>query len=181
MKDIARTSLASRKEAQLLFRLVNFLQPRCSVELGTSLGITASYIASASSKICLTTIEGSENIAAEAQKVFEKLRLKNIRQVVGNIDVCLPQFLKEADVVDFAFLDANHTEKATLRYFMQLLPHCGQKTVLVLDDIHYSVGMNNAWRAICRLPEVTAAMDLWDLGIVFFNKQLEKRIYKIRI
>ncbi|MEO7961162.1 MAG: SAM-dependent methyltransferase, partial [Ginsengibacter sp.] len=45
VKNIAASSLKNRKFSQLLFRIVNYYQPRHVIELGTSLGITTSYLA----------------------------------------------------------------------------------------------------------------------------------------
>ncbi|HEY4797685.1 MAG TPA: SAM-dependent methyltransferase, partial [Bacteroidia bacterium] len=63
---IAGRSLKSKKYGQLLFRLVNRFKPETIVELGTSLGITAAYLASANPKAKIVTIEGCPNISNEA-------------------------------------------------------------------------------------------------------------------
>jgi predicted O-methyltransferase YrrM len=44
--DIARHAAKSRKLGQLLFRIASHYQPRTMVELGTSLGLSAAYLAS---------------------------------------------------------------------------------------------------------------------------------------
>ena len=45
VKNIAQSSLKPKKYAQLLFRMVQHYQPKTIIELGTSLGITTSYLA----------------------------------------------------------------------------------------------------------------------------------------
>ena len=49
--DIARKSLETPKFGQLLFRLVNYFQPKNIIELGTSLGISTMYLAKPSKPI----------------------------------------------------------------------------------------------------------------------------------
>lgn len=179
--DIAAVSLKSSSEAQFLFRLVRFLHPAVSLELGTSLGITSAYLSVATAGGVLLTMEGSPSLALEAEKVFRHLALVNIRQVTGNIDDTLERTLQTVDRVDFAFLDANHTQSATQRYFEAILSRCHEKTVLVIDDIHYSPDMEAVWRLVSRGEKVTATMDFYHFGIIFFDTQLMKKNYILRM
>lgn len=185
VQSIANTSLKSPAQAQLLFRLVRFLHPATALELGTSLGITTAYLAFGAHPQKVTTLEGSPEIAAQAQQVWAHLGLTHIEQRVGNIDLLLPAWAQEKQAegkkVDFAFLDANHTQEATLRYFECLLPLVGEKTVLVLDDIHASRAMGQAWRQIQQAKEVTTTMDFYHFGLVFFDPHLLRRNYVLKI
>ena len=89
--DIAKTHLERPKIGQLLFRLVNFIaqhekRPLEILELGTSLGVTTAYLASADSRNKVVTLEGSERVLQVAQGVWSALRLENIEWRQGNID-----------------------------------------------------------------------------------------------
>ncbi|MCM1035242.1 MAG: class I SAM-dependent methyltransferase [Paludibacter sp.] len=179
--DIAASSLKSSHEAQFLFRLVNALQPKSVLELGTSLGITSAYLAVAAGQGKLVTIEGSPALAQKAQDVFTQLHLSNIVQVTGNINDTLTETLHALGSVDFVFMDANHTQEATVRYFESLLPYCHEKTVVVIDDIHHSPDMETAWKILVDTPDVTAAFNCYSLGILFFDKQFMRKQYKMRI
>ena len=66
--DIARSSLKPKKYAQLLFRMVNFYQPKNVLELGTSLGITTAYLAAANESTPVITMEGAKAVAEIAGK-----------------------------------------------------------------------------------------------------------------
>ncbi len=179
--QIAKTSLSAPSEGQLLFRLVHHLKPQHIIELGTSLGITTSYLAQAVPQSTIYTLEGSEQIAAEARKTFDKLHLTNIKQVIGNIDTTLAGTLTELPTINFAFIDANHTEEATWQYFDAIAKHCTQQSIIVLDDIHYSRGMENAWNRIQQDQRVSSTMDLYHIGIVFFDKQYWRKHYRLRV
>ena len=181
ISHIAKTSLASPKEAQLLFRLVNFIHPNTILELGTSLGITTSYLAAAAPTANIITIEGSENIASQARQTLKNTLVSNVQLLQGNIDQLLPQALTDLKKIDFAFIDANHTYQATINYFSSISPLCGKHSVVVLDDIHYSKSMHKAWQEIQSMKSVTSTIDLWHMGIVFFNPQFPKKHYKTRI
>jgi len=201
--DIARGSLARRKDAQLLARLVGWLgRPLLTspsrggigdeasedrkgltiVELGTSLGVTTAYLAAMDSRNKVLTYEGCPAVAEVARANWEKLGLSNIACVVGEITVdSLQLAVDRLSGIDVAFIDANHTYEATLTYFNALASRVHEKSVVVVDDIHYNEDMEKAWKAICADERVTTTMDLYRMGLVFFDKHYWRKHYKMRI
>ena len=179
--DIAKTSLKSPKWAQLLYRIVNFTKAQHVLELGTSLGLTTAYMASVSSEISCVSLEGSEEIAKIARENFEKLEIDNIELVVGNIDQTLESQLEKSTKWDVVFFDANHRKEPVLNYFSQCLEHIHRDSVFIFDDIHWSAEMEEAWRAIRKNSRVTTTIDLFEVGIVFFNKSYPKKTYKMKL
>jgi predicted O-methyltransferase YrrM len=181
LSAIARHAAKPPRLAQLLFRLVNHFQPTTVLELGTSLGLTTAYLAAASSRSQVITFEGCPNTAAEARDTFEKLDLKNVCLVEGNLDQTLPATLAGlAQPVDFAFFDGNHRYEPTLRYFEQCLAKAHENSVFVLDDIHWSAEMERAWEAIKAHPAVTVTVDLFYVGLVFFRKAQPRQDFWLR-
>ena len=180
VSDIARHSLKSAKYGQLLFRIVNCLKISNILELGTSLGITTAYLASPSTAIRCISLEGCPQTANIAQDNFKKLGLHNIEVVVGNIDDTLPTVLDKVADLDLIFFDANHRSEYLLKYFNQCLTKVNENTVMVIDDIYWSADMESAWRQIKECSMVTSTIDLFQLGIVFFNTDLHKKHYKMR-
>ena len=51
VNDIAKKSIKSTRESQLLFRIAHYIKAENVLELGTSLGITTSYIGSLSPRM----------------------------------------------------------------------------------------------------------------------------------
>lgn len=189
---IASHSVMPSKEAQLLARLVNYMngneyvpdrsQPLHIVELGTSLGITTAYLASVDSRSRVVSFEGSDQIANMAQLNWQKLHLCNIELIRGNIDDTLFKYARASnETIDVAILDANHTAEATLRYFNWLLGRMDKNGVMVVDDIRYSKDMYTAWQQIRKHPQVTATMDLGRMGLVLFYPQVQQTTYFLRI
>ena len=178
--SIAKHSAKPPKQAQLLFRLVNFFQPTQIIELGTSLGISTAYLASANSKTTVITIEGSEDIAEIAKQNFKLLKLKNIEQIVGDFNNEFPKLLKNHKNFDFVFIDGNHREQPTINYFKQCLEKANENSVLIFDDIYWSEEMMQAWEEIKNNNKVTITIDLFFMGIVFFRKEQAKQHFLIR-
>ena len=198
--DIARRSLAKRKYAQMLSRLVNWLgSPLLTspsrggigdetledrkgltiVELGTSLGVTTAYMAAMDSRNRVVTFEGCEAVANMAKENWKALNINNIECRVGEIDV--EELVGDIEHLDVAFIDANHTYVSTCEYFDVLAGKVREKSVIVVDDIHYSEEMEKAWKAICADERVTSTIDLYQMGLVFFDKHYWKRHYTMRL
>jgi hypothetical protein len=129
--DMARSSLKPAKYAQLLFRIINYYQPKTILELGTSFGITTSYLAAGNAKAKVYTIEGSPAIAAIAAKTFNRMGLKNIELTQGSFDKELPALLKKINTFDLAFIDGNHRKEPTLEYFTKLLNSSTLNCILI--------------------------------------------------
>jgi predicted O-methyltransferase YrrM len=175
IKDISRSSLKNKIFSQLLFRLVKHYKPETIVELGTSFGITTSYMASGSQSSKVYTMEGAENIASIAKKNFEKLKLNNIELLQGNFNDSLPSLLKKLNKVDLAFIDGNHLKEPTLDYFNLFLQKSSEKSIFIFDDIHWSEGMEEVWIQIQQHPEVTLTINLFFMGIVFFSRDFKAK------
>ena len=182
--DIAKTHLERAKMGQLLFRIVHFMgqeekRPLEILELGTSLGITTAYLASADSRNRIMTLEGSGEVLKVAQGVWRALRLENIEWQEGNIDDTL--YIHARDKLDLVYVDANHTYEATMRYVGYLLPRMNEKGMVVVDDIHYSQEMEKAWEDLKKDERVTSSMDLYHMGILFVDKHYLKRHYRLTV
>lgn len=180
VSEIAKTSLKSKKEAQMLFRFACLTQPKNIIELGTSLGITTLYLSASRPTAKIYTLEGCPNIAKIARQNFKNAKADNIISKVGNIDIELPKLLSSIDELGMVFFDANHTKEATLNYFYQCLEKANNDTIFVFDDIYWSEEMTQAWTEIHNHPAVTYSIDLFCMGIVFFNKEWIKSHFRIK-
>jgi predicted O-methyltransferase YrrM len=179
--SIARSAAKPKKFGQLLFRIVKMCQPKTILELGTSLGITTSYLSLAKSDSNIITLEGAKEVAAVANKNFKLLGLQNVSIAEGNFDNSFSSVVHGLTTVDFAFIDGNHRREPTERYFLQLLSKTNNDSILVFDDIHWSREMEQAWETIKKHPSVRCTIDLFFIGIVFFREEFhEKQHFSIR-
>lgn len=171
IKDIIKTSSLPEKYAKMLFRLVQRFRPEVVIELGTSLGLTTLYLSKANPSANIISIEGSDSSSAAAKALFLKHEIQNIDLKTGLFSEILPRVLAEQKHVDFVFLDGDHTYSATVENVRQIIPFCKNDSILIIDDIHWSRGMEQAWNEIKQFPEVNVTIDLFRLGIIFFRKQ----------
>jgi predicted O-methyltransferase YrrM len=179
--QISRHAAKSPKYGQLLYRIVRYYQPHYVLELGTSLGISTAYLASADKNAVVVTGEGNYAVATIAKNNFEMLGLPNIRIITGNFQNTLPEMVSALPLIDLAFIDANHRRQPTITYFMELLKKITDRSVIIFDDIHWSRGMEEAWEEIKRHPQVMLTVDLFFMGIVFFRPEFKvKQHFRIR-
>jgi predicted O-methyltransferase YrrM len=179
--SIAKNAAKPKKFGQLLYRMIKTYQPETILELGTSLGITTSYLSLAKPDARLITMEGANEVAAVADKNFKETGLNNISIVQGNFDNTLSTAISPLTSIPFAFIDGNHRQQPTENYFHQLLTKVNNDSILIFDDIHWSKEMEAAWDTIKNHPAVTCTVDLFFIGIVFFRKEFyEKEHFVIR-
>lgn len=179
VSDIARYAAATSRKGQLLFKLVNYFQPKYMLEIGSSLGISTAYQASAHIFGHVVALEGCPQTATIARQNWQQLNLSHIELVEGDFGQTLPQALQALPQLDYVFIDGNHRKQPTLDYFEQCLARSHEQTVLVLDDIHWSVEMEEAWQAIQQHSQVRVTLDLYDLGIVFLHSTQAKEHFKL--
>ncbi|MEP7230868.1 MAG: class I SAM-dependent methyltransferase [Ginsengibacter sp.] len=178
---IAASSLKKKKFSQLLFRMVKYYKPETIVELGTSFGITASYLACANAGSQVYTLEGSKAIGEIAVSGFKKLSLENIDFIQGNFDRTVPEVLNKIKSIDFLFVDGNHRRNATLDYFTESLKKANSSSIFIFDDIHWSIEMEDAWQQIKAHASVILTIDLFFIGLVFFSTDFKiKQDFVIR-
>jgi len=177
INTIAKSSLKSKKYAQLLRRIVQHFQPNKVLELGTSLGITTAYLAYDQS-VDITTLEGSERVAQEAEQVWKNLKLSQIQCITGDFDKTLLSVTQQS--FDLIYLDGNHRCEPTLAYFEMLKKNSYKKTIFIFDDIHYSKSMEEAWRQIKQQADVTITIDLFFIGLVWIDSSLSKENFVLR-
>ena len=180
ISKIAKYAGISNKNALNLANIINFLQSKFILEIGTSLGIATSALSIGNSNSKITTLEGCPETAKIAQQQFDKFNLDNINLIIGDFKTTLPKAIKNNNF-DFIYFDGNHQKEATLDYFNLCLQTINNNSVFIFDDIHWSKGMEEAWKEIKQHPKVTTTIDTFQWGIVFFRKELEKQHLTIRV
>lgn len=164
---ICRSASKPPRWARLLFALVRKLEPQQCLELGSSLGLSAAYQASAlhlNGSGQLDTLEGAATVADRARTNLAGLSLP-ATVTTGRFQDTLEPLLEVRPAIDYAFVDGHHDRDATIAYFEQLVPHVSPTGVLVFDDIAWSSGMGEAWDRIRSDHRVGLAVDLFKVGI----------------
>lgn len=177
INKIAENAGISSKDAELLFRMVRYFQSKNILEIGTSLGLATSAMALNDAKI--TTLEGCAETAKVAQSQLQQFNF-DVNAIVTEFEHYLDGSALPTPHYDLIYFDGNHSKEATLQYFELLLATISNESVWIFDDIHWSEGMEEAWKIIKDHPQVTVTIDTFQWGLVFFRKEQEKEHFVIR-
>ena len=175
-----RRSSVSRKYGALLFRISRWFSPDMIIELGTGMGISAVYLASGSPGVPLHTIEKDQERVRIASRLIQTGLAENIHIQQGEMEEVLEKLLPAIKPRYLAFVDGNHRYEPTLAYIRKLLDRAGEESLIVMDDIYWSPGMQRAWKTISSWQEVRVSIDLFRIGILLLRKDLPKREFKIK-
>ncbi len=172
---IARRAASTMAQGRMLFRLANWAAPQTMLELGTSLGVGAMYLASGRRSARFLTLEGCPDFAKIARANLAALDLKNTEVVTGRFEETLAKALERLQPVDLVFFDGNHRPEPTLAYFEACLPFAHAHSVFVFDDAYWSPGMEQAWQRLKEHPRVTLTVDFFDLSLAFINPDFKEK------
>lgn len=165
------------KHGALLFRLANYFKPRSILQLGAPTGLSTLYLTSYAKGLKCIVLENVPAWASIAREVCEKAASNPIDLRVGAYTDLLPAALQDLGQPDFVFFNTLHERQNNAALFKMCLKHVRQDTVFVFEGIRADRQMSAFWQEVCACPEVTVTLDLYSLGLVFFNKKLHKRDY----
>lgn len=180
VKKIVSGSLTPARQARRLSRLASYMKAENILEIGTSLGLTSSYLAFSCPQGNLITLEGCPEVSRLARENFRKLGIENAELLEGPFSETLERALKKLGKADLVYIDGNHTKEALLEYFNLCMNYIHNNTVIVCDDIHSSREMEMAWEVIIQKPEVTVSLDFFSQGWIFFRKELSREHFRLR-
>lgn len=181
VKYFHRNDKTDARCGQLLFRLILDAQFKILLELGTSTGFESQYMALANQKAKCISITKSVELAEVVQKYKEKLGLKNIELKILKPDETVEKTINELGTLDFVFFDESIGNLNVIDLFEQCFSRRNNGSIFVLNKIHIDYEMKKVWEKIQMYPEVRVTIDLYDMGIVIFNPELEKYNYVIRL
>ena len=185
ISKIAQTAGITPKNAELLFRIVHYFQPKSILEIGTSLGLATSALSLGNKNVKIITLEGCPNTQKQAQVQLQSQSFgtNSTFQNIEFVNTEFSTYFKTQHLSPIThhliYFDGNHSKKATLDYFESLLPTISNDSVWIFDDIHWSADMEEAWKIIKNHPKVSVTIDTFQWGIVFFRAEQEKEHFII--
>lgn len=161
-----------KSTGQFLFFLVNLLQPKNILELGTSIGYSSLWMGAAAEQYCghIDTLEYFEEKIKVAEEYSEKAGLQNVISIHREKII---DFLNESEVAyDFVFMDA---DKGNYKNYFDILKQKASKNCLIVVDNagNFQHRMTEFIEACKNDPEVATSFLPFDNGL--FLVQLGKK------
>lgn len=168
VKQIARKSSTDPRYGGVIQKIIDAFKVENILELGTSIGIGTMFLARTNAKTHVTSIEGCPETYKFAKTEFDKRKIVNVTFINDNFDHLFDSNTLKGQKFDLVFIDGNHTYEATIKYFDKIVKNnCGQKSIIVIDDINWSREMFDAWKEISsRMPD-SLRINLFRMGIIF--------------
>lgn len=190
VKEICSKAASPKIWCEFFFLVSYYIEAKKILEIGTNLGISGQYYlnsisinSNSKNDIEFTTLEGVKDLCEIAEKRFNEIAqgTTNFNVICGLYDNSLPDVIKTNSKFNIIFIDGNHHYEPTLRYYKQLLSNTSEKCIIIFDDINWSQGMMDAWKAV-KESNYSYSIDLFKLGLIVIDKSSKdkpKRDYQL--
>ena len=168
IRSILNTSIPT-KYNQLLFRMVDFYKPSNVLEIGGSLGISTAYLASPDKTILVHTIEEENELSLLTQQTLKNLALNNA--------TCISKELLLRQGKKYGLVLINQSSWESEEIIQDLSPFVEEESVLIFTGINKSLNKKILWDKIVEQSMKTFSITLFDVGIIFFSKDVLKKQY----
>ncbi len=173
ISQLAQSSVSPRYKCELLTGLVKWTRARRVLELGTSLAISSSYMATIDDVVTIDTVEGSSSIGTiNAQVTLNSKITCHIDSFTSFITHQKERHTK----YDCILLDGHHQYESTIEYVDECMDLLNPGGYLILDDIYWSSGMMDAWQVIKCRSDYNLSIDVFFYGILSKQTILKEAI-----
>lgn len=158
----------------LCFRLVNYFKARTILEIGSSIGVNT---------LCLTAPSKTTRCICIEQDEKKRIAANKLYVGYGKNITLLPSLteLSHSNMYDCICIDLNNYKTLTLDDLSTLLELCHNTSFIIVKGIRSTKSQANLWRILSKTEKRTAKLDLFNIGILFFNKSLSRWDYQISL
>lgn len=164
---------------QTLFRIIDYIRANNILEIGTFFGIDTLYLSEARHKANCVSITENHEMAGFTMKILDNSRRENIQIMACSHHDAIKNTFKNSKA-DFVLFNVYGDLNKKIDDFKSCLSVKHSGTVFVIKHIHCNSQMESFWNIVKDDIEVTASIDMFNMGILFFRKDLEKKNYIIR-
>lgn len=169
--------LENRRICELLFRLVNYAQPYTILEVGTFAGASSIYLSCARKNGRFITLDEKSPANQLATSLFRHYK-GNIDYRIGEVPALVSETVSEFDTLDFLLLHAGDYSLSTVQnMFENCLSKSSPRSVFVIQDIYSSSAVKKWWKELVDDERLGITFDLYDIGVIFFDKKKIKQHY----
>ena len=160
------------KYDRLSFRLINYFEVKKILEIGTHNGINTLFLTAPDSAIKCTVVEHNQEKAKRAETLYKNWN----RDITIIADKIWPDANEKQDCI---YIDLNNcnTLPNNITTYLRKISH--DKTLIVVKGIRTNRKCKTLWKDIAMMEERTAMLDFFNLGIIFFRKELYRWDYQI--
>ena len=155
------------KVDKLLLRLVNHLQPTHLYEIGTGSGLSTRYMAAGNAKMEVKT--WSQESLHEVNDLLSSVQTVTYAQ--GREQEVFQAWKETTPSKTLVHIAHTPYYKET---FEKLLPLVNEKTCFIIGSPYADEAKKRWWKEVIADKRTGVTFDLYDIGLVFFDKQRVK-------
>lgn len=155
------------KVDKFLFRLVNYLQPSVLFEIGTGSGISLRYMTEARAEMSAYTF--SDGLQEGTKRILSSK--PSIVYMEGDTAEEMKKLTDKGIVPDLVHIAYTPDYE---KVFETLLPFAGSHTCFVIGKPYQNGRKKRWWKNVIKDPRTGVTFDLYDIGIVFFDRNRVK-------
>ncbi|MFV0417452.1 MAG: class I SAM-dependent methyltransferase [Dysgonomonas sp.] len=160
------------KYNKLYFRLANHFKSEKILEIGSGYGVNSLCLTASSANAECVCVEVSSEIYSKARSLYEKWN----RKIILSREKQLPVLSEKQDCIFINLLNYNFFPSDLNQYLVDL---SYEKTIIIVEGIRTNKRCQMLWRSIMDIESRTVSLDLFNVGILFFDTKLYRWNYKI--
>ena len=168
----------SPKYGALLFRIVNFFKCQTVLQIGSSTGIMSLYLAMASKHCNCFALEERQNLLNTIRDFALAHNLNKLHCIEGSLKEALIRLQSVSTKADLIFINQLPESMIAEELLSLCRPLRHKETILIVNEIKRNKSMKKLWMAMRNHPQTRVSIDLFALGILFFDDRLPKKHYK---
>lgn len=155
------------KVDKLLFRLVNYLHPSVLFEIGTGSGISARYMTEARNEMSIYTF--SDRIHEATKRILSPK--SSVTYIEGDVMEEIRKLTDKGIIPDLVHIACTPDYD---KVFEMMLPFADSHTCFVIGKPYLNNKKKQWWKNVIKDSRTGVTFDLYDIGIVFFDKNRTK-------
>ncbi|MBL4559460.1 MAG: hypothetical protein COC06_04720 [Bacteroidales bacterium] len=171
-KEEVQNLESSESVDRLIFRLMNFWNPKTPAYFGDGIGFTMSYMAKVDSRINVSCLGRGELFSEYSDDLF-----KNYLGIQNYKSLNYSDIHKINQVFDFLVFSEN-TSAEILSDFIQNNERLLTKNyMLIIQNPHKNESIKLFWNELKKVEGITVSLDLFHMGILISRDGMQKQNY----
>ncbi|MCX6237045.1 MAG: hypothetical protein NTY07_05705 [Bacteroidia bacterium] len=151
---------------KIVFRLIRYFKPSSIINYGPTFGVNLALMAMANNDSIVYQLINNSACEVLCKELLKDSAFSNIQFLPEN---SVPEVNPEFIMINFS--DNPDMSRSVVQKYLRL--H-GDDDVLIIRGIHESQEMETIWLEMIASESVRVSLDLFEIGIALFRKELQK-------
>lgn len=177
LQNFPEINVRPNKFNRFSFRIINYFGSKRVLEIGAGRGLNTLYLTSPFSSAVCHSIEADPSKRNTALKLYDGWARNIHSDSLSDLNQIISQFAENK--IDSVFIDLKRIKEINAENILNLTNILHDKSLIVVNNIRSSRKTKKIWDLISKIEGATAKLDMFSVGIVFFDNKLYHWTYKI--